>query len=98
MSKVNSIESLNAGDKVFVTQDGKRYVMVVSRVYNDQSLGSANSRTATVSLGPGRWSFDLHNDTLAKHNVEHAPADRETGKVGDDVESLPWTHKRIGNR
>lgn len=69
MQYVTSTEQLSTGDAVTVTVDGRDHTMVVSRIYTDPSIGAANARTATVSLGPGRWSFEVRNDTLDKYKV-----------------------------
>ena len=55
------LASLNVGDAVTVTNDGKEHAMTVTRSArrSDGAFGSWESTRVTVSLGPGRWSTEI---------------------------------------
>jgi hypothetical protein len=66
---VASVSDLRVGDRINVTVDGRTYEMTVWRIYNDPSLGWANSLTALAHIRPGGYGVSLRNDNLGKYAV-----------------------------
>lgn len=106
MLNITNTSQLTVGDTVLASAmaDDARHEFTVSRVYTDSSISSANSRTVTLSLGPGRYSFEVRNDTVKQHSltkVDGSPrqthCDACNAKPGEPCTSPTNTGRRSVN-
>lgn len=78
MSKSEALSllaSLEVGDIVLLTQDGKEQAVTVQKtLHHADGFGAIYSQQVTVGYGPGRWNRSVSAASLAAGYVDLKPS------------------------